>query len=298
MIDMAIADLHQRVRQVVYGQGLGEKPPFRRAASDANESLSGEILTFSLLAGEGADCRPGDVLSVYTTTAADMHVLYVISVATDIVTAVNGYLGSPLVVGSNSGDLDNVIFEQRGLVTSFEIDGAIDTVFANLLWDDVYDIVTATIASPSLTHGQEAVAAEVEDIISAWQIVGTEAIGIAVSPKIPYEVDSTLASTGKLVTFDWINGSTGRYTYRAKYTEADETDTEITFLVALGASALLLGASISQTSLPNTRNPNTPVIDKRTRASSLLWRDFLTLRQNMGEEQSKRPPARIYIDRG
>ena len=295
---MAIADLHQRIRQVVYGQGLGEKPSMRRAASNANESLAGEILTFSLLAGEGAKCNPGDVLSVYTTTAADMHVLYVLSISTDVVTAVNGYNGSPLVVGSDSGDLDNVILEQRALVTSHEIDEAIDTVFANFLWDDVYDIVTATIASPNLVHGQEAVAAEVEEVISAWQIIGTEAIGIAVDPKIPYEVDSTLASTGKLVSFDWINGSTGRYAYRAKYTESDEADTELTHLVALGAGALLLGTVLFEATLESTKKDNVPAVEQRGRVSSLIWRDFLTLRQNMSEEQSKRLPQRIYINRG
>lgn len=295
---MAIADLHQRVRQIVYGQGLGEKPALRRAAANADESLTGAILTFSVLAGEGAKCNPGDVLSVYTTTAADMHVVYILSISTDVITALNGYLGSPLVVGSDSGDLDNVVLEQRSLITSFEIDEAIDTVFANFLWDDVYDIVTATIASPNLTHGQEAVAAEVEEVISAWQIIGTEAIGIAVDPKIPYEVDSTLASTGKLVSFDWINGSTGRYTYRAKYTEADEADTELTHLVALGASALLLSTVLFETTLESTKKDNVLAVEQRGRVSSLIWRDFLTLRQNMSEEQSKRLPQRIYVNRG
>ena len=295
---MAIADLHQRVRQVVYGQGLGEKPALRRAAANANEGLTGEILTFSLLAGEGAKCNPGDVLSVYTTTAADMHVLYVLSIATDVITAVNAYDGSPAVVGSDSGDLDDVIFEQRGLVTSFEIDEAIDTVFANFLWPHVYDIVTTTVASPNLTHGQEAVASEVEEIISAWQIISGEAMGVAVSPKIPYEVDTTIASTGKLVSFDWMTGTTGRYTYRAKHTEADEADTELTHLVALGASALLLSTVLFETTLESTKKDNVPAVEQRGRVSSLIWRDFLTLRQNMSEEQSKRLPQRIYIDRG
>ena len=292
---MAIADIHQKVRQVWLGQGLGEKPALRRAAANATESVSGDILTFSMASGEGAKIKAGHVLSVLTTTAASMHVVYVLSISTDELTCVNGYLGSPVVADTL---LDGAVLEQNPVATAYEIDEAIDTVMARFLWPHVYDIVTDTIASPNLVNGQEAVAAEVEEIITAWQIIGPHRHSVSTSPKIPYEVDSTLASTGKLVQFDWITSTTGRYTYRAKFTEADEVDTELTHLIALGTAALLLGGTLMETTVESTKKDNAVAVGQRAQAGSLIWRDFLTVRQAMSEEQSKRLPQRIYIDRG
>ena len=292
---MAIADIHQRVRQIWLGQGLGEKPSLRRAAADANETVSGSIVTFTMLAGEGDKIKAGNVLSVLTTTAASMHVVYVLSVSTDTLTCVNGYLGSPLVADTL---LDGAILEQNPVSTAYEIDGGIDTVVGRFLWPFVYDIVTATIASPNLVNGQEAVPAEVEEIISAWQTFGSDILGVPVTPKIPYELHTDLATNGKLAVFDWDTGSAGYYTYRAKFTEADEADTELTHLIALGTAALLLGTTMVETTVESTKKDNVQAVGQRAQAGGIIWRDFLTLRQAMSEEQSKRLPQRIYIDRG
>ena len=292
---MAIADIHQRVRQVWLGQGLGEKPALRRAAADALENISGDILTFDVLAGEGAKIKAGHVLSVLTTVEASMHVVYVLDVSTDTLTCVNGYLGSPVVADTN---LDGVVFEQNPVSTAYEIDEAIDTVMARFLWPHIYDIVTAEITAPNLVNGQEAVPADCEEIISSWQIVGPHRHSVAVSPKIPLEVDTTLASTGKLVRFEWFTSTTGRFTYRAKFLEADEADTELTHIIALGTAALLLGGTLMETTVESTKKDNAVAVGQRAQAGSLIWRDFLTLRQAMSEEQSKRLPQRIYIDRG
>jgi len=36
----------------------------------------------------------------------------------------------------------------------------------------------------------------------------------------------------------------------------------------------------------------------RSQAANAVWRDFLTLRQNISDELSKRLPQQIYINRG
>lgn len=295
---MALSDLISRARTIVYGSGLGEKPAVRVGAASANETTTNQLCTFALDTNEGAKVKPGNILSVYDpSTEADAHAFYVTGVSGDTITAINGYLGSPVIVGSDSGDLDNALFEQNPMVTGYEIFEAIDTVFSNLLWPQVYDMVTASITTPDLVDGQEAVAAEAEEIVSAWQISGSTIYQVPAT-RIPYEVHTTVATTGKLAAFDWIDSSTGYYTYRAKFTESDETDTELTQLVATGAAAILLGASVSETTLESTKKENQGAVSQRSAAGASLWRDFLTLRQSMSEELSKRLPSQIYVNRG
>jgi hypothetical protein len=203
-------------------------------------------------------------------------------------------LGSPTITAS---DLDSALLEQNATWTDYEIFQAIDTVVANYLWPWVWDEVTATITSPDLASYQDEVPAEVEEITHAWQIIGPHKEMIPVSRQ-PWRVHSTLSSTGKLAEFGYINGSTTYYTYRAKYLEADEADTELTHLIATGAAALLLGASLAEATLDSTKKDNIEAVGQRGSAADRIMRDFLTLRQNMSEEQGRQNPQRIYIDRG
>jgi hypothetical protein len=267
-----------------------------RAAANATEVVSGQTVAFNMLAGEGAKTKAGRTLSVYDPdTRADAHVMYILSVTTDAILAVNGYLGSATI--SSDGDLDAALLEMNAMVTGFEIFEAIDTVIANYLWPHVYDVVTATITTPDMVDGQHAVPAEVEWIESAWQIVGPSSHQIAVTNQ-PAQVHTTIASTGKLASFDWINGSTGYYTYRAKFAEADEADTELTQLIATGAAAICLGASLSETTLESSKKDNAEAVAQRGSVADRLVRDFLTMRQSMAEEQNKRAPNRILFSRG
>ncbi len=293
---MALVDIVSRTRTLLYGVGLGEKPPIREVASDASETITGQKIVFTMDTDEGAKIKPGDVLSVYgAATAALSHVVYVLSMSSEVVTAVNGYMGSPVIPADG---VDGALVEQNPPWSAYEIFEAIDTVFANLLWPYVYDIVSATIASPDLVDSQEAVASETEEILHAWQVIGPTVYNVAVSPRFPLEVSTDLKSTGKMVTFDWVNSSTGYYEYRAKYLLADEVDTELTHLVALGATALLLGGSMVEATLERTKKDNADAVMSRAEAGSIVWRDFLTLRQTMSEELSKRLPQQIYINRG
>lgn len=295
---MALADIVHRTRALLYGQGLGEKPAMRVGAADAAESVSGQLVTFALASDEGAKCKPGQVLAVYDpSTEGDAHVIYITSIATDTVTGVNGYLGSPAVVGSDSGDLDSAVFEQSPLATMYEIYETIDTVVARYLWPEVYTVETKTIASPNLVDGQEAVASDVMEILHAWQVIGSTNYRVACDTH-PKTVNTSQKSTGRLAEFNWYDGSTGYYTVKTKIVEADEASEELTRIIATGAAALLLGASVVEATLDSTKKDNTDAVQKRNSAGSILWRDFLTLKQQYSTELSRDHDNRIVIDRG
>lgn len=295
---MALADIFTRTRQILYGSGLGEKPAIRVGASNANESVSGDLVTFSVDTDEGAKIKPGQVLSVYDPDAeADAHAVLVTSISTDAITGVNGYGGSPAIAGADSGDVDSKLWEQNPLVLAYEIFEAIDTVIARFLWPDVYQIETKTISSPDLVYGQEAVAADVKEIISAWQVIGSEVIAVPFD-RTPYDVDTSVKSTGHMARFDWFDGSTGYYTVKTKVVEADEASVELTHLIALGAAALLLGASLVDTTIQGTKKDNVEAVSRRQSIGNVLWRDFLTLKQAYSQELGRELPQQILINRG
>lgn len=295
---MALADIAARTRQILSGTGLGEKPTIARTADTASASVTNGIVTLTMATDWGEKIGAGDILSKYSLAdESKAFVFYVLTVdeSTDVVTAINAYQGSPAF--ATAADLNKQFLEQNPLATGYQIFEAIDVVVTNMLWPEVYDVVTASISAPDITYGTEAVTSEVEEIISAWQIIGSQEVAIDFSRQ-PWEVHTSVASTGKLAHFRWHNGSTGYYTYRAKLLEADEADTELTYLIALGAAAFLLGGTLPSATLEATKKDNTEAVTQRSAAGDRLWRDFLTLKQQMGSELAKRQPNRIYIDRG
>ena len=288
---MAVADILARTKTILYGQGLGEKPALRTCAADAAESISGDVLSFNVASGEGASIKPGDVLATAGQAEANAHVLYVLTVSTDALTAYNGYLGSPVVADTN---LDGVIVEQNPLTTDHEVYEAIDTIFANMLWPHIWDETDATISAPDLVDGQEAIAAAAEKIISAHQVIGPTIHNIDFTPHVT-NLSSSLKTNSKMATFRWINGTTGYYRYKEKFAEADEAGDELTRLVATGAAAFCLGGALTEATLESTKKDNSEAVSQRQAVGSSLWRDFLTLRQNMSEEQWKRQPDEIIV---
>lgn len=294
---MSLTSLVAKVQNVVYGSGLGEKPALRIGNADSAESISGSLITFALASGEADKVKPGNILSVYggtySATSENAHVLYVTSVSsttTETVTAVNGYLGSP---AASTDDLDGVILAQNATWTDHEIIQAINTVIDQLLYPWVYQMADATIANPDLRFGQETVGDEVEEIIAAWQVIGSEKVAVPVSRQ-PIDIDF---GTSRMAEFDWVNGSTGYYTYISKYT-IDTLPSDLESLVALGAAAVLLGAALSETTLEATKKDNAEAVSQRGSAADRIWRDFLTLRSNVQETLARRRPQRIFIDRG
>ena len=292
---MARTDFVERVRTILYGTGLGERPAIRRAAANANEAVTGSVLTFDMLAGEGAKLSAGDVLSVKDdTAAATAFAVYVLSVSTDAVTAENATDGTAAVAGSDSGDLDSVLFEQNPLVTTYKIHQAIDTIIDTSLWSrGVYKYAVSTV-TPNLATGQTNLAGTEMKVVDAYQKIGSEIISIPFS--IKRNVHTTLAASTVLGNYDPVDGSTIYLTSVAKMAIGDETTYPAMIeIVATGAAALCLGSTVSETQLERTGKDNQERGQRDV--SQSLWRDFLTLTANYSAELAE-DRSGIRVDRG
>lgn len=295
---MALADIFNTTRRLLNGQGLGERAALLVAASDAAESISAPLITFSLSSGQGSKVQEGDTLSVVAPAAADAHIITVTSKSTDDITGVDGNfdIGSPVIT---DGDLDDAVIENSPLVTSFDIHEAITAIVDRYLWPSVYIVEQREVAAPDLIDGQEAVATDVKEIIGAWQILGSTTYPISYE-KHPIHVSTDIAaSTGRLASFDWIDGSTGYYSVKTKVVVADDDgDPELTRLIATGAAALALGGTFVEASQGRAKQENAEAVPLRNQAASILWRDFLTLREAYALELVREHDNKITIDRG
>ena len=282
-----------RTKDILYGTEIGEAPPLRVCAADASESISGSLVTFTLATGEGAEVKAGHTLAaVDPNDVTKCYVVYVTSVSANAVTGYNGYMGAPAVAASG---LDSKVMEQNPLVTTFKIHKAIDTIFGTSLWPEVFKYVTAT-TTPNLSTGQAALAAAVMDIHAIWQSIG--GIKEPIGWRLNRNVHTTVAANGVLADIDYIDASTAYLTYIAKYVVGDEDeDTNgLIEMVATGAAALCLGATVAETSMASSSK------DSQTRkqgdTAAKLWRDFLTLRGNFSEGLARDRGTRIRVDRG
>lgn len=293
---MALTDFVNRVKEILYGSELGESPPIRVAASNANESVSGSLVTFTVASGEGAEIKAGHTLAATDATdPTKCYVVYVTSVTSNAVTGVNGYRGSPSVAGSDSGNLDSKLLEQNPLVSTFKIHRTIDTIFATSLFPEVFKFVTTTV-TPNLATHQANLPAALMDIDSAWQTIG--GIDVPVPAGFKRNVHTTVASNGVLGHFDYIDGSTLYLTYIAKLVLGDEDEDAngLIEMVATGAAALCLGASVPETNMASSSKDSQN--RQREDVAAKLWRDFLTLRGNYSEGLARERGSSVRTFRG
>lgn len=290
---MARADYVARVKSIVYGQGMGEKPAYVIGAADASESVSGSLVTFALASGEGDKVKAGDVLSVPADTEAESYALYVTSVATDSITAINGYLATTEVTAGGS-PLDSALFEVNPQFPDAEIHRAIDTVFSGLLYPQAFKLSTETI-TPNLATGEAELNALDMEVLSAHQLVGGVSIPIPVG--IQRNLHTSVSSTGVLGYFDFYDSGTVYLTTKRKLAIGDESTFEgLVRLVATGAAALLLGASVSETDLERAKKDSQG--RRPESAAQLLWRDFLTLKVQYAEDISRDTVTQFIVYRG
>ena len=270
----------QRAKAILYGHGVGEHPAIIRSAADADETVTAPTVAFDLYAGQGAKVAAGDTLSIYSAaTAADAHALYVLSVSTDALVAVNGYWGSPVVVAD---DLDGALFELNPLRAEHFLFQAVETVFSSLLYPEVSKYFARSV-TPDLATYQVDIPATVKQILSAWQVIADQNI------TIPWELDdnleSTLSSTGTMGTFYAVDGSDVYYTTVEKYATADTISEALTQCIATGAAAIALGASVSETNLESSAKDSQSRRERNPAQD--LWREFVTLRSSISEEISR-----------
>ena len=290
---MSRADYVARTKSIVYGQGMGEKPSYVRANANADETVTGSVVVFDLATSEGSKLRAGDVLSVPAATEAASYALYVLSMSTDEVTAINGYLGTTAVVAASS-PLDSALIEVNPQFPDAEIHRSIDTIFAGMLYPQAFKLSTSTI-TPNLATGEAELNALDMEVLSAHQVIGGESIPIPVG--IQRNLHTSVSSTGVLGYFDFADSGTVYLTTKRKLAVGDEDSNDgLVRLVATGAAALLLGASVSETDLERAKKDSQ---GRRPESSAqLLWRDFLTLKMQFAEEVSRDTVTQFIVYRG
>ena len=274
---MADKDIVARVKALLYGTSLGEQPTIIQAAADAAESSPAAVVTFTLASSEGVKVAPGDMLSVYAAaTASVAHSVYVLSVSTDTVTAVNGYWGSPVVADTL---LDSALLELNPLRAEHFLFQAVETVFSTFLWPDVLKYNQRSV-TPSLKDYQVAIPATVKAILSAWQIVGDTRYTIPFA--MAEYLETNLASTGTLAELYAIDGSEVYYTTEERILSSDTLSEALTQCIATGAAAISLGASVAETSMAFASKDSQSRGEKSV--ADKLWREFVTLRSALADD--------------
>lgn len=275
---MAAIEIVARAKAHLYGQGVGEAPAIVLAAANANETVAAPTIVFTVATGSGAQIQAGNVLSVVNAaSAASAYMLYVLSVSTDTVTALMGYLGSPSPTAVNA--LDGAVFEIDPLKSENLIWQKMEAVFSTMLWPEVYKYGTYTV-TPDLSNYQVELNANVEAIVSAHQSFGGEFI------KIPWDIQKNLStsisSTGVLGTLYAIDGSSVYIQTKERYAATDTHPAAVEECVAVGTAAMVLGAARSSTDLESS-SKDSQFRGQRNPADA-LWRDFVTLRSAIAED--------------
>ena len=280
---MATVDIVQRAKTILYGHGIGEKPVILQCAANAGESVSGAIVTFDMTSsGEAAETTAGDVLSVYNAaTGSVAHVVYVLSVSSATITAVNGFLGSPVVADTL---LDAALLEllPGGGVSEHIIYQAVETVFTSLLYPDIWERATYSI-TPQLDDFQVELNAAVEAIEDAWQVIGTTRHEVAFD--MARDVHTSVSSTTVIAELFAFDSSSVFITTKNRITESSTLSEAMTQLIATGAAALAAGGTVHEATLESTGKDNQVRIQRS--ASRAIWQDFGTLRTALAEDLGK-----------
>ena len=276
---MSAADIVQRVKAHVYGQGVGEHPTIILGAADASETVSAPTIAFDV--ADGTQVQAGDILSVVDAAdAASAFMLYVLSVSTNTVTALMGYFGSPSP--TTADDLDGAVFEVNPVKSEWLMWQKVETTIDTLLWPVVYKPNTQSI-TPNLATGQNEIAATVMDILGAQQQIAGIWENIPFSLDI--DVDTNVSSTGNLVSVGAIDGSTVYLKTIERYAASDTMSSALEECIALGAAAQILGATRSSTDL-EASSKDSQFRGSRNPAQQ-LWQDFITLRSSLNDDLAK-----------
>jgi hypothetical protein len=291
---MSRASLVNRVRDYIYGTGLGEKPSIRRAHAAANSSQASGVATFLMASGEGDKIKAGNVLSVVDFSSASSestsYCFYVLSVATDTVTAVAEYMGGPAISATTA--LNGALFEQNPLVTQARIHQAIDSIFSAYLWPSVWKYGQRTV-TPNMSTLQSPVPSAVEAVERGYQVISNIAMGIDVG--LAKNTDTTVvATTGTLLVYDPYDATTIYLTTRERLALGDEsTYPQITDMVAAGAAAICIDSAVTAAAQEKSKKEST----ERQIRSQELWQAFLRMRSTWADDLT-REYDQIVVERG
>ncbi len=282
---IAAADVRDVARQYLYGTGLAEKPTL--VLGSGATSVTGNIVTFDV--ADGDKVKAEDTLSVYGAAEAAAYSMYVLSVVTDTVTAVNGYEGPAIPDSTATAAL---LFEVSPVVSDALLYEKINVVVARFLWPQIFSIENDTVI-PNLSSGQVDVDAADEEIQIAMQKIGPAYIPIAAT-LLKWAPTGDFPS-GKMASMDFLDGSTVYYAAKRRITLAASTQSdELVALIATGAAALALGSALVEAKLAASQSDRARI----SVGSEDLWQDFVTQKQQYNEDLARDTVIGFAIDRG
>ena len=278
---MAMTDIVTRVKTLLHGSGLMEKPPIVRVAADASETITNPTIVFNLLSGEGASSgiAAGDILSTMQgSTAALSFIFYVLSVSTDAVTCTSTYMGS---TASTASQLDGMLLELNAPRAELLLWNDISAVINGMLWPEVYLYTTESV-TPDLSNMQADLQAGTERIVKAVQVIGGTNLNI--SHELHKNVATGVASTTVYAELFAIDASTVFVSSMTRVAESSTLNEAYNRMIATGAAAVAVGSMLGGGSLESSskdsqnRNQKTP--------RQVFWQDFVALRASIAQDLS------------
>ena len=242
-----LANIKSRVRQHVYGQYPTDSP----FTTTLNAAIANGTTT-SITVIDGTDWMEGDIIEIEETEEQAR----VVSVSTHVLTVVRGVNGTTAAAATDAG-----IVYKNPRFTYAKIGQAItDTLLALQAWG-IHTFANGTITKDSLKHYYEL--AET-DIVPEYGVLNLYYVEDYTEIPIPLpfrQVYSNMGTGPSEYTYgvgvhvlDWGDVTTGDdayFTYAQKVDAATDLTTAQELIVVLGATALLLGMTIT----PATQDP-------------------------------------------
>jgi hypothetical protein len=224
-------------------------------------------------------------------SASVAHVVYVLSVSSATVTAINGFEGSPAVADTL---LDGAILEiiPGGGKAEWHIWQAMESVFTSLLWPDIWEYATYSI-TPDLSDYQVELNAAVEVIEDAWQVIGGTRYEVPFS--MAKNVHTSVSSTTVIAELVAYDSSNVFITTRNRVTESSTLDAGMDHMIATGTAALVAGATVVPATMESAGKDNQVRLERSP--ARRLWQDFGTMRSQIVTDLSFELGAFEY-DRG
>jgi len=276
-----------KVRSRLYGSGLGEKPSIVQATGTA--TVTAPTVAFSLVTGEGASVRKGHVLTAYEPASGAAYGFYIIDVATDVITAINGYIGDTI---ANAATMPTLL-EVNAPISAGEIHDAIDEIIDGYLFPQVFDIDVDSF-TPDLSSRQTNANTRDQSILRGWQKLGAEWYQVPI--KLIRNVGTSDFASGAFITYDANDASKVYYSVIRKVDLANSTAAGLEGLIAKGATALVAeGASAgalweSARADAQTRSDKTP--------GQSFWASFNKAKAQYSNMLSKDSALEFRVDRG
>ena len=265
------------VKSRIYNSGLGQKPSLRRGTGSV--TVADDIVTFSVVTGEGAKIRKGHILSSWNSTdTTDAYGFYVLSLSSDALTCANGYNGAAI---ANSATVP-AIMEHQAEPTEYTVQAAIDDIIAAYLYPEVFDIIMDSF-TPNFASLQSTADADDEEIIRAWQKIGPTTYQVPI--KLIQNMPTAEFSTGKMVTYDVRVSTDVDYSAKRRVSIANSTNTALEGLIAKGAAALCVEGV--------EEAPD----EEGEQQSRPLWASFYNAKRQLETDIAKESVTSFKVDR-